>query len=98
MYDLICKAIKEKRRVKMFYKGGERIIEPHAFGYDKKGQRKLRAYQIGGYSESGNTVGWKLFTVDNIDNFRILDDYFKEPRIGYNPFGDKMIPNIICKI
>ena len=97
--DLICKAIKEMRRLKINYKGeGWRIIEPHCFGYDKRGCKKLRAYQVSGYSESGKSEGWKLFNVDEIEEIEILDEHFDEPRPKYNPYGDKHIPNIICKI
>ena len=98
MNNLICQAIKEMRKVRISYKGGTRVIEPHAFGYDTQRKRKLRAYQVSGYSESRNTQGWKLLDVDEITNFQLLDDYFHQPRQGYNPKADKAIPNIICKI
>jgi|Deesub1362A_J573_1020465.scaffolds.fasta_scaffold16425_1 hypothetical protein len=99
MDNLICRAINEKIRAEIVYKCGRRIIEPHASGYDRKGNRKLRAYQVSGYSEGGNPDGWKLFNVDDIEEFYLLkNDYFYNPREGYNPLGDRAIPNIICKI
>ena len=98
MRDKICKAIMEKRRVRIYYQGGHRVIEPHAFGYDSKGKWKLRAYQISGYSSRGETRGWKLFNVSDIKEFQLLEEHFERPRPGYNPRGDKMIPTIVCKI
>ena len=99
MDDLIYKAIKEMRRLKINYKGEDwRVIEPHCFGYDRKGSKKLRAYQISGYSESGNSEGWKLFNIDDINDVEILNEQFNEPRLGYNQNGDRHIPNIICKV
>ncbi|ACV24816.1 WYL domain-containing protein [Methanocaldococcus fervens] len=97
--EIICKAIKEMRRLKINYKGEDwRIIEPHCFGCDRKGNKKLRAYQVSGYSESGNSEGWKLFNVDEIRKIEPLNERFNEPRPKYNPYGDKHIPNVICKI
>lgn len=99
MDDLICKAIKELRRAKISYKsGGVRIIEPHAYGYDRKGEKKLRAYQVAGYSESGESEGWKTFIVNLIADLELQEDYFPGPREKYNPQGDEMIPHIICMI
>ena len=80
MNNLICQAIKEMRKVRISYKGGTRVIEPHAFGYDTQRKRKLRAYQVSGYSESRNTQGWKLLDVDDrrVAEHRRLD--WKGPR------------------
>lgn len=97
--ELICKAIDEMKRLKIVYRGGgERIIEPHAYGYDRKGERKLRAYQVSGYSESGGSEGWKMFIVSYITEFKLGDDKFGGPREEYNPQGDEMIPHIICML
>lgn len=99
MNDLVCKAIKEMRRAKVVYKsGGERVIEPHTYGYDRKGEKKLRAYQVAGYSESGENEGWKTFIVSYITDFKLWDDRFAGPRENYNPQGNEMIPHIICMI
>lgn len=95
--ELICKAIKEMQRARIVYKsGGERIIEPHAFGYDRKGEKKLRAYQIAGYSESGSQ-GWKTFIVSHIEDFQLDEENFPGPRESYNP-RDEMMVHTICMI
>jgi len=95
---LICEAIREKRLIEFFYENGVRIVEPFACGYGKKGNLLLRAFQVEGYSKSGNPSGWKLFRVDKISQLRILEETFNAYREGYNPFGDSQIPDIICKI
>jgi len=97
MDKTICNAIKSKFRLKISYKDKIRIIEPHAFGKDKNGILKLRAYQIEGYSESKEPESWKLFFVDNILKISELNENF-EVRTGYNKSGDSQIPKIICKI
>ncbi|XRP96253.1 hypothetical protein ACO3UB_04730 [Methanocaldococcus sp. 16A] len=64
----------------------------------EKGSKKLRAYQVSGYSESGNSEGWKLFNVEDIRDIEILNEQFNKPRPGYNRYEDRHIPDIICKI
>ena len=92
----ICFAIKNKLRLKIKYNGTERIIEPHAFGLDKRGE-KLRAFQVSGFSVSGKPSGWKLFKCEDINSIVELTEYF-EVRPGYNHSGDRQIPNILCMI
>ncbi|MDK2789621.1 MAG: hypothetical protein PWP15_128 [Methanothermococcus sp.] len=99
MYNKIITAINEKRKLKIIYNGGDaRTIEPHCYGNDTYDQKKLRAYQIKGDSNSGEASGWKLFIVENISSVNLLDERFEKPRPGYNPQGDTQIPHIICKI
>jgi predicted DNA-binding transcriptional regulator YafY len=98
MADIIEIAINQKRRLMFFYNNGIRVVEPHAYGYDKNGNRKLRAYQVSGYSESGQEQGWKLFNVNEIQTVQILEEFFIMPREGYNYVGDRAISNMICKI
>jgi hypothetical protein len=96
MEDLICKSIKEKKLLEINYKEEfERIIEPHIYGLDKYG-RKLSAYQISGFSLSGDVPNWKLFKVDLISHMVQLDRQF-QLRSDYNP-DYKLIPGVICKI
>jgi len=96
-YDQICTAIKTRKRLEINYKDtGKRIIESHIFGRDKTGELKLRAYQIEGYSESGEPEGWKLFIADYIDQILELDENF-QIRPDYNPI-DPVIGNVSCDI
>lgn len=98
MENKICKAIKHMNRVEIEYNNGtKRIIEPYAYGLDKYGKEKLRAFQISGPSESGNSYTWKLFNCSKINSFNELDDSF-QIRPEYNPNGDAHIPNIRCMI
>lgn len=97
MEKIISNAIKNQILLKINYKGTTRIIEPHAFGLDKKGVLKLRAYQIEGDSKSKNPKAWKLFKVDNIQKISELNENF-QVRPDYNHSGDSAIPKIITKI
>jgi len=78
------------------YEGGPREAEPHCHGLSKAGNEVVRAFQIAGASESGNTTGWKLFEVDKMTGVGIGDS-FEGPRPGYNP-NDKAMKSVHCHI
>src|SRR3569623_3550187 len=59
-------AIENRQLLRFNYRGHVRTVEPHIYGIDGKGHYALRGYQVGGGSESGQSVGWKLFHVDDI--------------------------------
>lgn len=75
------------------YDGFLRTVEPHTYGIDRKGHRALRAYQVGGGSESGEYVGWKLFHADEIRGLTVLSQKFEGPRPGYKR-GDHAFASI----
>lgn len=72
-------------------------MEPHAYGVAKAGNEILRCYQVGGASESGNAVDWKLMRVDEISALTILDRTFRGPRAGYKR-GDKAMVQVYCQL
>lgn len=97
MASQICTAIQNMNLLSFTYDGFDRIVEPHACGNDKKGNDVLRAFQVGGGSESGDATGWKLFVVSNIRNLKIQKQTFSSPRQGYRP-GDKVMQRIYCQL
>jgi hypothetical protein len=98
MNQSIVTAINNRYVLSIFYDGGTRIIEPHCYGISTEGNELLRAFQVNGYSNSGNPIGWKLFRVDNIMSMESTGDTFVSPRPGYNPLGDKAMAQIYCKL
>lgn len=64
-------------------------------GRPTAGSEVLRGYQTGGYSKSGNAVGWKLFEVAKISGLRETDSIFLEGRPGYNP-NDSDMRSVHC--
>lgn len=96
MEDIFCEAIETQKRVKINYKGTERVIEPHTFGYDNNGFAKVRASQARGYSESGN-FDLKLFIISKMDNVQLLNETFSVNSF-YRAGSDKGIHDIICQI
>ncbi len=90
MNRLICEAIRDRAVVRFSYGGGLRTVEPHCHGISSAGSEVLRGYQPGGYSSSGNHVGWRLFEVARILGFRQSGQIFSSARPGYNPYDRGM--------
>lgn len=97
MNRTICDAIKSMRTLKFDYGGGTRIVEPHCYGVSRKGNELLRAYQTSGYSESGETEGWKLFSVEEISSVQFGANEFSGPRPQYNS-RDRAMASIYCAL
>lgn len=80
----IAEAIRTQHLLTFNYDGYMRTVEPHTYGTDRKGNRALRAYQVGGGSESGERVGWKIFHERDMKGLAVLPHSFQGPRLGYN--------------
>lgn len=93
----LCQAIAQKHVVELHYHWGYRIVEPHVYGRHRDGHELLRAYQIGGQSESHEPVGWKLFRVAEISEVRLLGTRFAGARPGYNA-NDPGMARIFCEL
>jgi len=92
----ICEAIRLHQILRFYYDGGFRLVEPFCYGLGTSENELLRAYQIGGASESNEIRGWKLFKVDEISLMSIIDDTFENSHQGYNP-NDSIMQQIYCR-
>lgn len=77
----LYEAIEKRRCIRMSYRGGPRIVEPHGCEKDDEGRQLLRGFQIAGFSPSSER-GWKLFAVDEIKRLRLLDETFEDRQEG----------------
>jgi hypothetical protein len=93
----ICAAISKRAVVRFYYEGGIRTVEPHCHGTSTAGNEALRGFQTGGYSESGNPVGWKLFDVSKISAWGDAGSTFASNRPGYNP-QDRGMSRVHCHV
>jgi len=94
----ICFAITHRRVISFDHDGGNRIVEPFCYGLHKNtGNEVLRGYQVGGFSASGKSYGWKLYRVDQISRLSVTDQNFNGIREYYNP-NDSIMKKIICRI
>ena len=73
--NLLRTAITQRRRIRFWYDGKERIAEPHDYGV-QNGKLRLLAYQVGGQSNSGALPAWRLVDVSGMSGLEILDRTF----------------------
>jgi len=92
----ICDAIHKHHCLRFWYRGGTRTVEPYAFGISDGGHPILRAYQLSGWSRS-REHGWKLFRVDEIREFTVLEETFDDPQEGYMR-NDPTMTKIYCEL
>lgn len=93
----ITTAIQNRNFLSFTYDGFRRTVEPHTYGMDTKGHMALRAYQVGGGSESGEYVGSKLFHVHETHGLSVQPQTFTVPRPGYKR-GDKAFTSIQAQL
>jgi hypothetical protein len=96
----ICSAIKSRRVIEFYYHGGFRTAEPFCLGVVMSGEadnESLLCYQIGGHSEYGNTVGWKLYRASEISDLVITRERFNGDRPGYDPDNLEMA-TVYCSV
>jgi hypothetical protein len=95
MLDLIAAAIAARNLISFRYDGENRLVEPHACGLTAKGKAVVRGFQPAG----GTTreLGWKLFSVDKIEELTVLPLTFEYARPGY-ALGDKQIPSLTAQV
>ena len=73
--SLLRTAITQRRQIRFWYDGKERIAEPHDYGI-QNGRPRLLAYQIAGQSNSGRLPAWRLVDVASMTRLEILDRTF----------------------
>ena len=104
--ESVINSIRNKNRVIIYYDGEEpggrglREIEPVCFGYSKRGNPVLRAWDLEGASHRGfkgekPLPSWRLFRLDRIMSLTQTGNNFETPRPNYNPIGDKSMNRVI---
>ena len=66
-YELIRRAIEERRRVEASFDGRPRLFCPHAIG-TRTGERRALVFQIDGYSDRGLPPegDWRCLAIDRL--------------------------------
>ena len=90
-------AIENRQLLRFTYRGYLRTVEPHIYGIDGKGHHALSGYQVGGGSESGQPVGWKLFHIDDIRGGTVLPKHFSRARPDYNR-DDPVFARVVAQL
>ncbi len=88
----IKEAIRGGSRVRVLLRTGERVVEPHLLGRNKRGDTLVRVYQVQGPASAG---GWQLLRLDEIEQAVETGERFRQPRPGYKPRDPVMAGGII---
>lgn len=74
-YDLLLKAINQRKLISFVYQGKLRIAEPHDYGV-QNGVERLLCFQVGGDSNSGRLPSWRLIAVPEMGNIKLTNRKF----------------------
>ena len=83
--------------VQFSYEGLSRTAELHCHGISKAGHEVVRAYQVGGYTNSGRVPMWRMYEVSKMSGIRQTGQTFAFNRPGYNP-NDRAMISVHCRI
>ncbi len=78
------------RVVDLVYHGFRRSVEPYLVGIHEAGEAILLAYQIAGFSHSGDVPGWRTFILAEISEATLTDCGFSAPRRDFNRDDPRM--------
>jgi hypothetical protein len=93
MNQTIANAIRERRLLRITYKGESRDVEPHVYGRQTSGKDALSAWQRSG----GSGAGFRLFHLADLSACVELALSFPGPRDGYNR-DDKQFAVVIAQL
>jgi hypothetical protein len=85
LHAILLQAIREKRVLRFTYRGHARVVEPHAYGRNTKGDAVLHAFQTEGGSASRPPPGWRTFSADAIESPELGERTFAQAHDGYSP-------------
>lgn len=84
IHDLPVTAGRAAVCLELRYDGFSRVVEVHAVGISSAGNPCMRVFQVRGGSVSGESVGWKLMTLDKAFTMHLTDEVSQAPRAGYS--------------
>lgn len=90
MNKQLVSAVRNKCVLRFIYNGKERIVEPQTYGISTAAKEVLRARQISGESQSGETQLAKLFDVEKISGLKKTTIHFSHALPEHNPNDSAM--------
>ncbi|WP_428309136.1 WYL domain-containing protein [Hydrocarboniphaga sp.] len=73
---VIAAAIERKCRLQLDYDASSRVFEPHTLGVDASGLLMVCGYQVRGGSRTGQSSGWKTFSLGRVGELEVLEEHF----------------------
>ena len=95
--SVICKAIKNRVRLRCEYDGESRIVEPQCHGITTKLSEVVRVVEIYPGDRAGEPIEGKLFTVSKMVDLKKTDEKFLKPGRHYNS-RDKAMKYVHCHL
>lgn len=83
MSSIIEQAIAQKRKLKLYYDGYSRIVEPYAFGLDHEGQPLLLCFQEDMQGSIRRPNNWGFVQTREPVSIKMLDASFDRIQSGY---------------
>ena len=73
----IKEEIRGGTKVRIRLRGGERVVEPHLLGRNRRGDTLVRAYQVGGL---GHAEGWQLLRLEEVEQAQLMTEISRVAR------------------
>jgi predicted DNA-binding transcriptional regulator YafY len=98
--DRVCRAITEKKVIKFYYRGTERVVEPYICGIDVHNRPMLLGYQTEEREYPVRSWGWRLFELSEMSYLGVTRNEFTKPRTTLTPFDpmDAHMKEIYCSV
>ncbi len=93
MNQTLVTAIAQKRRLRFFYNGRTRLVEPQCYGIGSRGSELLRAHQLQGGQERE-----PLFNVSKIADLQVLDEVLVCPGPNYKKDDSAMQSDLLATV
>jgi hypothetical protein len=99
IYQILCEAIRARSVLRLSMTNGEsRIVEPYRYGARASGKEFLNAFHRAGAGTDQMPRDLKTVAVAEIASATATGETFIGPKPGYNPAGDRRIPEVFAEL
>ena len=88
--ELLVRAVLDHRTVTLVYEGLRRVVEPHLIGIHEAGEPIVAAFEVGGFSHSGDLPGWRTFITTKVESVDLREETFT-PRGDCDRMAEGMV-------
>jgi hypothetical protein len=87
MQNRVCRAITERKILKFYYRGTERVVEPYICGIDGLDREVLLGFQTEERDYPVRSWGWRLFDLREMSYLGVTRTEFNTVRTTVKPFN-----------
>jgi len=96
MRSTLCDAIDNQNLVEFYYRGKNRVVEPHKVAKTTKRNVVLSGYQVGGQGNDINPPDWGQYKLNKISSLKVTNRMFSGPRPEYSRDDQRMVDVYCC--